>query len=109
MLSNEVVRLEKENLALKEALKELSERMERNAEIKPKSCQYCKHFIQHYMKGGRAYMSEYVPIYSGHCILGVPVSKGKKKNPKPDDSCPYFEIGTMDTRSCSNLRGGDMR
>lgn len=98
MLSNEIANLEYENRVLKDALEELKKKMEQNEVVKPKSCQYCKNFIQHYAKGGRGYISEYIPIYFGHCTCGAPVSKGRKKNPKPDDTCPYFEIGTHDTK-----------
>lgn len=97
MLSREVVQLERENDVLKNALKELSAKMEQNAVVKPKSCQYCKNYVQHYMKNGLGYR-EYTPIYDGHCTCGVPVSKGRKRNPKPDDTCPYFEIGTLETK-----------
>lgn len=98
MLSMEIQRLEAENSALKETLRELEKKMDQNQILKPKSCQYCKYFIQHYIKGGRTYTKEYIPIYFGHCTCGVPVSKGKKRNPKPDDSCPYFELGTHENK-----------
>lgn len=55
MLTQEVRKLENENYALREQLKELSKRMERNEVVKPKSCQYCKHFIQHYIKCSTLY------------------------------------------------------
>ena len=98
MLSREVVQLENENAVLKNALKELSAKMEQNAVVKPKSCQYCKHYVQHYKKGGLYDRTEYEPIYDGHCTSGVPISKGGKRKPKPDDTCPYFEIGTLETK-----------
>ena len=48
------------------------------------------------MKAGSDYKVEYVALYMGHCILGVPIKKGGKKMPVPDDVCAYFEIGTVD-------------
>ena len=98
MLSNEIIQLENENAVLKKALEELSKKMEQNEVLKPKSCQYCKNYIQHYIKDSRYYRSEYTPIHDGHCISGVPISKGGKRKPKPDETCPYFELGTIDTR-----------
>lgn len=98
MLAQEIRKLENENYALKEQLKELSKRMEQNEVVKPKSCQYCKHFIQHYIKCGTLYREEYKPIYAGHCTCRVPVSKGVKRKPTPDDTCPYFEIGTHEAK-----------
>ena len=97
MLSKKVQKLERKNYVLEEALKELSEKMEQNQVAKPKSCQYCKHYVQHYIKGGIGYLSEYTPIHDGHCICGVPIKRGGKRRPKPDDTCAYFEIGTLDT------------
>lgn len=98
MLSNEIKQLESENTVLKHALEELSKKMEQNKVLKPKSCQYCKNYIQHYIKGGRGFQSEYTPIYDGHCTSGVPIRKGGKRKPKPDETCPYFELGTIDTK-----------
>lgn len=98
MLSDKIAKLENRNYVLEQALKELSKRMEENEIVKPKSCQYCRNYVQHYMKGGIGYLSEYTPIYDGHCICGVPIKKGGKRKPKPDDTCPYFEIGTLDTK-----------
>lgn len=98
MLSKEISKLEQENFILKKELNELKEKMDKNEVQKPKSCQYCKNFVQHFIKGGLGYKSEYTPIYDGHCTCGVPIRKGRKKNPKPDDTCPYFEIGTHEAK-----------
>ena len=49
MVSNEVKRLEHENYLLRSALEEIQEKMNNNAVAKPKSCQYCKYYIQHYV------------------------------------------------------------
>lgn len=94
MLSREIRELENENQALKVALQELSKKMNENAVLKPKSCQYCKNYIQHYAKGFPWSKTEFSPINAGHCISGVPIKKGGKKTPTPDDTCQYFEIGT---------------
>lgn len=94
MLSNEIIKLENENAVLKNALEELSKKMEQNEVLKPKCCQYCKNYIQHYGK----FDGRYSPIYAGHCASGAPISKGGKRKPKPDETCSYFELGTIDTR-----------
>ena len=52
MLSKEVSKLEYENAALRSTLEELKQKMEEGAVSKPKSCQYCKYYVQHYIKGG---------------------------------------------------------
>lgn len=96
MLAQEIMKLERENRALRRALEEINSKIEQNKVLKPKSCQYCKNYIQHYKKDGQ---ENYVPINYGHCICQVPVSKGRKKNPMPDDTCPYFELGTYETRN----------
>lgn len=96
MLAQEIMKLERENRALRSALEEISSKIEQNKVLKPRSCQYCKNYIQHYKKDGQ---ENYVPINYGHCICQVPVSKGRKKNPIPDDTCPYFELGTYETRN----------
>ncbi len=99
MLSNEIKALEQENFILKQALKELEDKMNNNEALKPKSCQYCKYYVQHYIKGGYPmYDKEYVEIYEGHCMRGVPISKGGKRKTTPNDTCPYFEIGTKKMR-----------
>ncbi len=98
MLSKEVSKLEYENAALRSTLEELKQKMEEGAVSKPKSCQYCKYYVQHYIKGGSGHQSVYRAIYSGHCSCGVPIKKGRKRDPKPDDTCPYFEMGTKETR-----------
>lgn len=98
MLAQQVRALQNENLCLRQALEELSQKMEQNQTVKPKSCQYCKHFIQHYMKGGTINTFDFVKIPFGHCTVGVPVKKGGKIHPKPDETCQYFEIGTEDMK-----------
>jgi len=98
MLSSEIRELENENYNLKKALQELADKMEGNAILKPKSCQYCKNYIQHYAKGLFGSSTEFSPVYAGHCVSGVPVKKGGKKSPTPDDTCPYFEFGIKEMR-----------
>ena len=93
MIANEVAKLEKENQDLKDSIKELERKMKQVHTPRPKSCRFCKNYIQHYRKSGDGYAE----IYAGHCISGVPLKKGGKRNPFPDDCCPYFELGTPDT------------
>lgn len=95
MLSREIAKLENENFALREELRELNAKMESNAVLKPKSCQYCKNYIQHYRK---ELTGEYKPIYAGHCASGMPIKKGGRRKPNPDDTCPYFELGTKEAQ-----------
>ena len=92
MLSQDVEKLERENILLRQMFQKLQRKLEEKEALKPKSCQYCQKYIQYYIKGSK-HQPEYVPIYAGHCIAGVPVKKGGKKRPTPDDSCPYFELG----------------
>lgn len=94
MTLDAIAKLESENRILREALQELNQKMENNEHIKPKSCQYCKYYVQHYIKGGIMFNKEYVPIYQGHCVAGVPMKKGGKKEISPNDTCLYFELGT---------------
>lgn len=98
MLSKEIGNLERENYELKKALQELSMKMEQNTVIKPKSCQYCMYYIQHYIKDGIGSPSGYTAIHDGHCVSRVPVKDGGKRRPKPDDTCPYFKLGTKEIR-----------
>lgn len=96
-----IKKTEQENIILKEALKELQEKLERNTKEKHGSCEYCRHYVQHYIKGGfPAHTEEYLEINEGHCVRGIPLKKGGKKKPKPYESCPYFEIGTNKLRLC---------
>lgn len=99
--SREINFLKQENYILREALNELKERMENNEVCKPKSCQYCKYFVQYYIKGGfPVHTTKYVPIDKGHCMRGVPIKRGGIKNPTPGDTCPYFEMGTLNMGMC---------
>lgn len=98
MLSREIANLERENRVLKDALEELRAKMEENGAAKPKSCQYCKNYVQHYRKGMPGDREAYVPVNDGYCLSEVPVCKGGKRRPKPDDTCQFFELGTPGTR-----------
>ncbi|MBR4026795.1 MAG: hypothetical protein IKJ01_04470 [Lachnospiraceae bacterium] len=91
LLLKEVKRLEHENTLLRKMFQD-----ERKAHEKQKieekkaiseSCQRCKKYVQYYTKSGE----EYTPIYAGHCMADVPVKKGGKRRPKPDEVCQYFE------------------
>lgn len=80
-LSEKVRRLEREN----EELKEENERIkqEYGDDYKPKKCQECKHFHQHYVKVGMCYLK----VNEGHCTAGVRTRKKRNE----DDRCQFFE------------------
>ena len=100
MIAERVLELEQENVQLRNTLMELARKMEQGEVLKPKSCQYCRNFVQHYRKetNGR-----YEPIYAGHCTSRVPIKKGGKKNPVPDDICPYFELGQRERNTYKGI------
>ncbi len=100
MIAERVLELEQENVQLRNTLIELARKMEQGEVLKPKSCQYCRNFVQHYRKetNGR-----YEPIYAGHCTSRVPIKKGGKKNPVPDDICPYFELGQRERNTYKGI------
>lgn len=86
MLSQQVLKLEEENQRLRELLKRADETIP-----KPKQCQNCKHYIQHY---ARVSGGNYHKIYAGHCTCKVPMGQRKgKKDPIPEDTCLCFEEG----------------
>lgn len=99
MLARDVANLEHENRALRSALEELKGKMEEGSVAKPRSCQYCRNYIQHYKKAGTGREAVYTPVNSGFCLSGVPACRGGKKRPEPGDTCQYFELGTPETRS----------
>lgn len=91
MLSREIQRLEKENLLLKEELRELGVRMNNNVVAKPKSCQYCKHFVQHYIKINPS--GSFTAIYDGHCVRCCSKKYGRIRKTNVDETCQFFELG----------------
>ncbi len=80
MVAEKVKELEQENITLKAQLEELHQIYGANSSV-PKNCEYCKHFLQHYIKDGKSYY----PIYAGHCVAENRV-KGRKLN----DTCQSF-------------------
>ena len=50
MLAERVLELEQENVQLRNTLIELARKIEQGEVLKPKSCQYCRNFVQHYRK-----------------------------------------------------------
>ena len=82
MLAQDVRNLENENYRLKEALGELRKTVSSQAD-KPMSCEYCRFYLQHYIKTG----GQYRETHCGHC------THGQCKKRKPTDSCKYFELG----------------
>jgi len=65
MVAEKVRQLEQENISLKAQVEELQNICGTNASV-PMNCEYCKNFIQHYIKTEQ----KYSPIYFGHCIAG---------------------------------------
>ena len=100
MIAERVLELEQENVQLRNTLIELARKMEQGEVLKPKSCQYCRNFVQHYRKetNGR-----YEPIYAGHCTSRVPIKKGGKKNPVPEYICAYFELGKRERNTYKGI------
>ena len=88
MLSNDVRKVEQENEQLKEALRELSKKLAAD-QIKPKACEYCKFYAQHYVKVS----CNYAKTYCGHC------THGRIKERKPDNTCKYFELGKWEIKN----------
>lgn len=62
---------------------------------KPRACERCKFYMQHYIKSGK----QYAKTNSGHCV------QGRIKARKPGDTCKYFEFGTH-SQEMVNLIGG---
>lgn len=49
------------------------------------TCEECKHFYQHYIKGGYGNIAPYIEVESGHCASRKLVRKSTK-------ACPKFEV-----------------
>lgn len=81
MISERVHDLEQENIKLKEQVSMLENICGDRVEL-PRNCEYCLHFIQHYIKSG----GSYYPTCSGTCAAGSRV-KGRKVS----DTCKAFE------------------
>lgn len=80
MLAEDVRKLEQENVELKAQVKELESICGNKAEL-PRNCEYCKNFIQHYIRTGNSYY----PTYDGHCMAG-----NKIKGREVKDTCKAF-------------------
>ena len=80
MLSEEVKRLERENIDLREKLDYLEKKYVTRAEM-PKDCEHCQNFIQHYVLCG----IKYVPTYDGSCAASRRI-----KSVKTDSTCRSF-------------------
>ncbi len=80
MLADKVKEMEHENNLLKAQLKTLQEIYGSGAEL-PKNCEYCRNFIQHYIRSGTIY----IPTCNGHCMAG---NRVKKRT--PGDTCKSF-------------------
>lgn len=84
MISIEVQKLEQENEALKMEVEKYKAELGRELS-KPKDCEHCQFYIQHYVRVGNSYGK----TYCGHCV------HGRTKNRKPEDTCQYFKFGYM--------------
>lgn len=85
MLSQKVQELELQNRRMAVIIEDIT----KSNVPKPKNCENCKHYIQHYY---RTEYGAYYKLYTGHCICGVPTKKRKgKKNPTPEDTCLCYE------------------
>ena len=80
MLSEEIAKMEQENITLKAQLKTLQDICGNRVEL-PKNCEYCSHFVQHYIKSG----SGYYPTCDGHCVAG-----NRVKDRKTKETCKAF-------------------
>ena len=85
MLSDKVQKLELENKRLATIIADITK-----LDVpKPKYCEQCKHYMQHY---GRDEYGIFFMLYTGHCTCGVPAGKRKgKSSPAPEDTCLCFE------------------
>ena len=84
MLAEEIAKLEGENQRLKELIKQMMGDVP-----KPKNCQNCKHYVQHYRMDD---WGRFHKIYIGHCNCEVPIKKRNgKKEPNPEETCLCFE------------------
>lgn len=88
MLSGEIRKLEQENQRLQAALKTMQVKLKAE-ERKPRACEYCKYYLQHYVNVD----GNYKPTYCGHCV------HGRVKKRMKDESCQYFEFGTYSIRN----------
>lgn len=80
MVADKVKELEQENILLKAQVEELQNICGTNASA-PMSCEYCKNFIQHYIK----VEMQYSPVCSGHCAAGR-----RMKTRRTDETCKAF-------------------
>lgn len=87
MISREVQNLERENAKLKNMIRNLTLEMQKSGD-KPMACEYCKYFIQYYIKANNNI--NFTKTFAGHC------THGRMKRRKPDDSCQYFELGKFE-------------
>lgn len=78
--------MERENEKLKRMVANLKEQYENNGE-KPKCCEYCEHFVRHYLRTNST-LTGYGASAYGHCEMG----NGTKQR-TGDNRCRYFEFG----------------
>lgn len=84
MLSNEVMSLEREVEALKQANRLLAQELRGNGKDKPMACSMCKFFVQHYIMEGYCVTQ----VNYGHCMAGRKHTLLKEADGK---TCKYFQ------------------
>ena len=85
MLSDKVQELELENKRLAVIIEDIT----KSGVPKPKNCENCKYYKQHYCRDG---YGTYYKVYTGFCTCGVPAKKRKgKASPTPEETCLCFE------------------
>lgn len=81
MLAENVLQMEQDNERLRAENEELRRLLGEDLP-KPKNCEACKFYIQHYVRCGL----QFTKTYAGHCV------HGRNKDKKPDNkNCQYFQ------------------
>ena len=83
MLSNEVMSLEREIEALRQANRLLAQEISAKQD-KPQVCSMCKFFKQHYISEGNRFLQ----VGYGHCMAGHTHCRLKEAEGK---TCKYFQ------------------
>ena len=84
-ISDQVEKLEQENLNLVKVLDELREQIKTENLSKPRGCEYCIRYVPYYIRSS-ASNGKYIKSFDGFCALG------RNKKRKADDTCKAFEI-----------------
>ena len=84
MLSQDVLKMERENQRLQDENMELR-RLLGTEPPKPMDCGSCRNFKEHYIRSGAGY----ILTNDGHCMAGRRVAKRTADG----KTCRYFELG----------------